>query len=161
MNIAELMTLYQSKDITDIWNASQSLRAINHPQHGVISPNQYRAMAHGKPCPYCGQKMKHGSQFKTISRKQAIDRGYQYINKQGQNYINSAGSCFFHPNYVTLDHRLNKARFPEKLFDYDNLQIMCWRCNLEKGDNNIFDLQHTYEYLDALADEALERYQVL
>ncbi|EAW37122.1 hypothetical protein [Lyngbya sp. PCC 8106] len=162
MNTVDLITLYRSKDITETWKSAQSLEVINHPQHGLISPNKYRAMFHGKPCPYCGQKMKHGNEFKTNLKKKAIELGYQYIDKQGEKYINNvAGSCFFHPNYVTLDHKLNKARFPEKLFDYDNLQIMCWRCNHEKGDNNAFDIQHTYQYLDALAEETLERYQVL
>ena len=47
------------------------------------------------------------------------------------------------------------------MFDYDNLQIMCWRCNRDKDDDNTFELQHTCEYLDTLAEEALARYQLL
>ena len=47
------------------------------------------------------------------------------------------------------------------MFDYDNLQVICWRCNREKRDNNSFDLQHKRKCLDSLAEEALDRYQLL
>jgi hypothetical protein len=57
---SELKTLYKASDIKDIWNASQNLAVINHPQDGWISPNQYRVQNKGKPCFYCGQKMVHG-----------------------------------------------------------------------------------------------------
>ncbi len=47
------------------------------------------------------------------------------------------------------------------MFDYDNLEIICWRCNREKGDNNSFELQYNQDYLSSLADEALARYPTL
>ena len=47
------------------------------------------------------------------------------------------------------------------MFDDGNLQVVCWQCNNNKGDDNTFDLKHTREYLDALADQALARYQLL
>jgi hypothetical protein len=106
--------------------------------------------------------MAHGKDFhSTPSKQEAVKRGYEYTDKWGKKVINQAGGVYFHPNYVTLDHKTNKARCPEKMFDYSNLQIMCWRCNHNKGDDNTFELQHTGEYLDALANEALARYQVL
>ena len=83
------------------------------------------------------------------------------MDKRGKKVTVRAGTVYFHPNFVTLDHKTNKARCPEKMFDYSNLQIMCWQCNNNKGDDNIFELQHTCEYLDALALEALTRYQLL
>lgn len=52
-------------------------------------------------------------------------RGYEYINRWGNKVINQAGDIFFHPNYVTLDHKHNKARCPEKMFDYSHLEAVC------------------------------------
>jgi hypothetical protein len=161
LNKSKLKTLYKASEIAEVWNASQNLAVIEHP-NGLISPNAYRAMYSSKPCPYCGQKMAHGKDFhSTPSKQKAVKHGYEYTDKWGKKVINQAGGVYFHPNYVTLDHKTNKARCPEKMFDYSNLQIMCWRCNHNKGDDNTFELQHTGEYLDALANEALARYQVL
>ena len=162
LNKSKLKTLYKASEIADVWNASQNLAIIEHPKHGLISPNAYRAMYGSKPCPYCGQKMAHGKDIhSTLSKQAALHLGYEYVDKQGKKVINRAGGIYFHPNYVTLDHKTNKARCPEKMFDYTNLQIMCWRCNHNKGDDNTFELQHTCEYLDALAEEAKARYQLL
>ena len=159
---SELKILYKASDIQYVWDSSKNLDVINHPQDGWISPNQYRAKSKGKPCPYCGKKMVHGKDFhSTSSKKEAIKRGYEYVDKHGKKFINQAGDFFFHPNYVTLDHKLNKARCPEKMFDYNNLEAVCWRCNREKGANNSFELQHNQKYLDSLADEALARYPTL
>ena len=154
-----LKTLYKTSEIAKVWSANHNLRIIAHPIYGLISPDAYRTMYGSKPCPYCGQKMVHGKNIHSTPSKQvALQRGYEYVDKQGKKTTNQAGGVYFHPNYVTLDHKTNKARCPEKMFDYRNLQIMCWRCNHNKGDDNTFELQHTCEYLDALALEALTRY---
>ncbi len=106
--------------------------------------------------------MAHGKElYSTSSRQEAIKRGYEYVNKKGQKTINAIGNIYFHPNYVTLDHKVNKARCPERMFDYSNLQIMCWQCNTNKSDNNAFEIDYSYEYLNSLANEALTRYQLL
>ena len=159
---SRLKTLYQTSEIAEIWNSSQNQAVIEHPEHGCISPNKYREMYKGKPCPYCGQKMVHDQKFySTSSQKKAIQLGYEYIDKWGKKTINQVGGRFFHPNYVTLDHKLNKARFPEKMFDYSNLEIICWRCNHDKGDDNTCNLKHNIEYLQSLASETLKRYPTL
>jgi hypothetical protein len=158
---SELSQLYCSEEISEVWNANQHLKVIQHPELGLISPNQYRTIGKDKPCPYCGKKMKHGEDFKTASKKDAIKRDYEYVNNAGQKRFNQIGSVFYHPNYVTIDHKINKARCPEKMFDYDNLQLICWKCNQEKGDDNTYDLRHTYDYLSDLVNEALNRYPPL
>ena len=160
---SELKILYKAHDIQDVWDYGKRLSVINHSQHGLISPNKYRAISNGKPCPYCAKKMVHGKKnHSTSSRQEAIKRGYEYIDKFGEIVINNINNkIFFHPNYVTLDHKTNKARCPEKMFDYDNLEVICWRCNREKGDNNSFELQYNQDYLNYLADEALARYTTL
>lgn len=151
---SKLKTLYKASEIAEVWNASQNLAVINHPKHGLISPNDYRAM-----CPYCGQKMVHRKELhSTSSRQEAVKRGYEYVDKWGKKVINQASGVYFHPKYVTLNHKINKARCPEKMFDYSNLQIMCWRCNNNKGDDNTFELQHTCKYLDTLAEQAQTLY---
>ncbi len=162
LNKSELKTLYKTSEIATVWSSGHNKAVIEHPIQGLITPNAYRVMYNHKPCPYCGQKMVHGQgNYSTRSRQVALQRGYEYVDKQGEKVINQAGSVYFHPNYVTLDHKTNKARCPEKMFDYDNLQIMCWRCNQSKGDDNAFELQHTCDYLDALAKTASDRYQLL
>lgn len=161
-NRQELAALYGSADINDVWHASQNYAVIDHPTLGKISPNQYRAKYHQKPCSFCGQKMVHGQAAHTTNNKrEAIARGYEYLDKNGRKIINQAGKTYFHPHYVTLDHKLNKARCPERMFDYDNLQIMCWKCNQLKGDNNAYELQHSLSYLHDLATETLDRYPLL
>ena len=162
INKLELETLYNSNEIRDFWHNSRKLKVINHPKFGWISPNQYRAKKIGHPCPYCGAKLVQGkNKNATFSREEAIERGYEYIDKSGNKVINQAGETFFHPHYTNIDHKINKARCPEKMFDYDNLQVICWRCNQEKRDSNSFELQHKQKSLDSLAEEALDRYKLL
>jgi hypothetical protein len=158
----ELILLYNSNDISKVWNLYQNKNVINHPQHGLISPNKYRDIKKGKPCPYCGQKMVHGKEFYVMqSELEARKRGYEYINKNGKKIINNIRDKYFHPNYINLDHKINKARCPEKMFDYDNLEAICWKCNSSKGDDNTYEIQHTSNYLKALVEEALIRYPTL
>ncbi|BDM83915.1 hypothetical protein [Acaryochloris marina] len=159
-----LSALYAGSDIDEVWQSGRNLPLIEHPTLGKISPNQYRAHYHLKPCPFCGQKMVHGqSSYATKSKQEAIGRGYQYQDANGNNTINRVGNShngyiYFHPHYVTLDHKLNKARCPERMFDTNNLQAMCWKCNNEKGDNNAYELQHSLDYMQSLAQETLNRY---
>lgn len=162
VNKKYLQTLYQASEVREVWEAGQNEKLINHPKFGWISPNEFRQNFDRKPCPFCGKRMVHGkARHATTSKQEALARGYQYVNSKGQKYINRAGSCYFHPNYVTLDHKLNKARCPELLFDADNLQAICWKCNQEKGDNNNFEIEHTSNFVSDLAREALERYPLL
>jgi HNH endonuclease len=158
----ELSSLYRGDDIASIWQASLNLKIISHPMFGKISPNSYRARYNAKPCPFCGTRMVHGQSFySTKSKKEAIKLVYQYIDIRGKEIINHIGKTYFHPNYVTLDHKLNKARFPEKMFDYDNLQVICWRCNHNKSDNNAFEIGQDLQYMQDLSRETLARYPSL
>lgn len=157
----ELSSLYRGSDIQEIWQASQNLPVINHPKFGKISPNQYRAKYNKKPCPFCGKKMVQGDLYKTTSKMEAIKNGYQYIDQNGNKCIHQIGSIYFHPNYISLDHKLNKARLPEKMFDADNLIAICWKCNAQKSDDNHFEIQHDFEYLKDLASETISRYPKL
>ncbi len=161
-NPQELAALYRGQDINLLWKDSQDQKIIAHPKLGRISPNQYRAKYHQKPCPFCGQKMVHGkSEHSTQNREEAIARGYEYLNANGTTRINRAGDTFFHPHYVTLDHKINKARCPELMFEYSNLQIMCWKCNFLKGDDNAYELLHTLSHIQDHAQEVLRRYPLL
>ena len=166
INRRELATFYSGTDINVLWNANHNLPVIDHPKLGKISPHQYRSQYHGKPCPFCAKRMVHGSFHSTNSKQEAIARNYQYLDSTGKTVINHAVNhsgryTYFHPHYVTLDHKLNKARCPEQMFDYKNLQIMCWKCNQQKGTNNAYELQHSRSYLQCLAQEILKRYPLL
>ena len=158
----ELSSLYRGDDVANIWQASLNLKIISHPNLGNISPNDYRSRYNAKPCPFCGVRMVHGKSFySTYSKIEAIERVYQYVDIKGKKTINCIGKTYFHPNYVTLDHKLNKARFPEKMFDYDNLQAVCWKCNHNKSDNNAFEIEQDLQYIQDLSREVLTRYPQL
>ncbi|MGK7918661.1 MAG: HNH endonuclease [Trichodesmium sp.] len=156
--VPRLDTLYDASEIQDMWDRHRTIPCIKHPTEGLITPNKYRANKRFKPCPYCGKKMVHGKQYSTKSKTEARRRGYEYKRADGKLDINQAGSLYFHQNYVTIDHKLNKARFPEKMFDYDNLEAICWRCNNEKSDNLIFELEHKLEHLRSLKESVFNRY---
>lgn len=154
----ELATLYNARDIQDLWTECRNLPIIQHPDGGWISPNELRATYKGQPCPFCGKEMVQGKTYITNSRQEAIARGYQYIDKQGKEKINKIGSSYFHQNYVNLDHIINKARCPELLFDYDNLQGVCFRCNSEKSDDNTYEARQGMEQMKSMAVEARKKY---
>ncbi|NEO54469.1 MAG: HNH endonuclease [Okeania sp. SIO3B5] len=158
VRLDKLYTLYDASEIKDIWDAAQTVPCIKDPKEGLISPYKYRTNKSFKPCPYCGKKMVHGRQYSTQSKEEAKKRGYEYKTVDGKLYINQAGSFYYHEHYVTIDHKLNKARFPEKMFDYDNLEAICWRCNNEKSDNLIFELEHKLEHLKSLKESVFNRY---
>ena len=162
VNKKEVSSLYNGCDIADIWQASLNLKVIVHPNLGKITPNHFRSMHNGKLCPFCAKRMVHGqSTYSTQSKQEAIDRDYHYMDAQENTTFNRIGNRYFHPHYVTLDHKLNKARFPEKMFDYDNLQAVCWKCNCIKSDNNAFELLHDLKYIQELSISAFDRYPIL
>lgn len=169
INKQDLISLYGGREIERLWRKSRFEPVINHPQYGWISPNEYRAKYAGKPCPFCGQKMVQGKDtYSTLSKEDAIKRGYEY-EVDGEKRFNKVEIGppehnryrYFHPHYISLDHKLNKARFPDKMFDSDNLQAMCWKCNNEKGNNNAYELEQTFDYIEDLANESLNRYPLL
>jgi hypothetical protein len=157
-----LKYLYDPKEIAVTWSEMQSKAIIDHPEFGKISPNDYRARFDGKVCPFCAQRMVHGQNLHTTQfKKEAIFRKYEYVNKKGVKYINNAGGRYYHPHYATLDHIVNKARCSELMFQADNLQIMCWKCNLEKGDNNNYEVELISSFAKDIARDALEKYKPL
>lgn len=158
----KLAGVYKSKEINEIWNNNQDEPLINHPQLGWISPNKFRSLYKNKPCPYCGKKMVQGrEEYSTMSKQVAIERGYGYINNNGNLIFNQIGSVYYHPNYITLDHKMNKARFPELMFDFNNLEAICWRCNQEKKDNNSFELENNLAYFNDLYQLINNKYKKL
>jgi hypothetical protein len=47
------------------------------------------------------------------------------------------------------------------MFEYDNLQIMCWKCNDQKRDNNNYEIEMSLDFAEDLAKIALEKYKTL
>lgn len=159
---ATLSLLYRREDIEAKWQTHQNDPILEHPTLGKISPNQLRATYKDKPCPYCGRKMRHGEAHKTYSRKEARLRDYAYLNQHNKQKINNvSGEVFFHPHYVTLDHKLNKARFPELMFDVSNLEAVCWKCNHEKGDDNLHEISQREEFVESVANETCQQFPLL
>lgn len=138
-----LSTLFNSNKINLAWRENRNQKVINHPQYGMISPNQLRAKSADTPCPHCSTIMKHGRAYKTTNREEAIARKFYYFDSEGNRHFCKIGRTYFSPQYVTLDHKLNKARFPNKMFDADNLEAVCWKCNHIKSDNNLFGILKT------------------
>lgn len=159
INKAQLASIYNAQTINYIWRSSKKYLVIDHPTLGKISPNKLRATFAWKPCPFCGKTMVQGKkEYTTFSKKEAISRGYQYINNNGEKWINHIESEYYHPNYVTLDHKVNKARCPDLMFEATNLEGVCFKCNLEKRDNNCFAAEKTQKAISKLVEEAIKKY---
>ena len=47
------------------------------------------------------------------------------------------------------------------MFDYDNLQVICWKCNLAKGDNNAYDLHHCLIHNQQLVKQTIKQFPLL
>lgn len=164
MDKSTLSSLYNGSDINEVWQASRHIPIIRHPQRGLISPNTYRAIHDGRACPYCESIMVFGSNFRKYSVSEARKAGYECQNSKGQVIINQAGTnptIYFHRHYVSIDHKVNKARCPEKMFDYGNLEAVCWQCNIEKSDNNSYKLEQGIKAISRLADETLAELKLL
>ncbi len=56
---------------------------------------------------------------------------------------------------------MNKARFPELLFEFNNLEAICWGCSNEKKDNNAFEIEQNLEYFKTLYKVVNEHYKKL
>lgn len=138
-----LSSLFSSSKINQIWGENSHEKLINHPQYGMISPNAFRAKFANTLCPHCLRMMKHGNSFRTQSRGEAIARKFYYLDGEGKRHFCQIKSTYFSDRYVTLDHKLNKARFPDKMFNADNLEAICWKCNQIKFDNNLFGILRT------------------
>ena len=135
-----LSSVFNGRKINQIWKENANARLIEHPQLGLISANALRAKFADTPCPHCSKVMKHGSPYKTQGRAEAIVRQFYYFDQDGNKHFCRIGNTYFSAQYVTLDHKLNKARFPNKMFDADNLEAICFRCNQIKSDNNLFGI---------------------
>ncbi|MEM8672790.1 MAG: HNH endonuclease [Cyanobacteria bacterium P01_G01_bin.67] len=135
-----LSPLFDSKKISLIWKENSHEKLIDHPQYGMISPNELRAKFADTPCPHCDTIMKHGESYKTSDQEEAIARKFYYFDSYGHRHFCKIGNVYFSDRYVTLDHKLNKARFPNKMFDVENLEAVCWKCNHIKSDNNLFGI---------------------
>lgn len=136
----KLSPLFSGTKINQIWRESSNYELINHPQYGMISPNALRAKFAQTPCPHCSVIMVHGSAYKTDSKEEAEIRGFYYHTNDNKKKYCKGEKTYFSNKYVTLDHKLNKARFPDKMFDADNLEAICWKCNDIKSDNNLFSI---------------------
>lgn len=44
---------------------------------------------------------------------------------------------------INVDHIKPKSKYPELQFDLNNLQILCWPCNKEKGNKYVVDYRTT------------------
>lgn len=137
----KLSPLFNARKINKIWQENSHVNLIDHPQLGMISANALRAKFADTPCPHCSRIMKHGSSYKTQENVEAIARQFYYFDdRDGERHFCKIGNTYFSDRYVTLDHKLNKARFPNKMFDPDNLEAICFKCNQIKSDNNIFGI---------------------
>lgn len=165
-NNKNLHALYKSKDISYLWSELRRERVISHPSRGLISPNEYRSIYADTPCPYCNKRMVQGQNHQTNDKRFAIASGYQYEDENGKKRINTvkkrfSKSTYFHPNYISLDHKLNKARFPGEMFKAENLEAVCWKCNNQKGDDNAFLIISRQHRIEKLVSKTLNQYPLL
>lgn len=83
----------------------------------LIPAKNIRQYGLGKPCSCCGKTMTRDKWSKTPING--------WLQKDG---------WWKNPCDVTIDHRYPKSLFPELIFDLDNMELICFRCNQDKGD---------------------------
>ena len=54
------------------------------------------------------------------------------------------GSTPKNPKFTHVDHIKCRKYFPELALDFNNLQVLCCRCNKVKGNKNSNDYRSTY-----------------
>jgi len=87
-----LSSLFNSNKISLIWKENSNEKLINHPQYGMISPNELRVKFANTPCPHCDKMMKHGSSYKTNSKEEAIARKFYYFEGNGNRRFYKIGN---------------------------------------------------------------------
>lgn len=50
---------------------------------------------------------------------------------------------------ITIDHIKPKSQYPELALDINNLQVLCWGCNKEKG-REFFDYRQSCQKQDVM-----------
>ena len=84
---------------------------------GLLPAKNIRSLGIGKPCACCGKPMTQ--------------------NKWSQTSVNGwlpEDGWWKNPRNVTIDHRYPKSLFPELMFEPDNMELVCHKCNQDKGD---------------------------
>lgn len=84
---------------------------------GLLPADDLREYGKGKLCPCCSKRMVRES-FSKLPVKGWLKSGDKWV----------------HPEQVTIDHRYPKSTFPERMFDPDNFELVCYKCNKEKSD---------------------------
>jgi 5-methylcytosine-specific restriction endonuclease McrA len=65
------------------------------------------------------------------------------VNKFGRKCM-KCGTTPKNPKSTHVDHIKCRKFFPELALDFDNLQVLCCRCNKEKGNKNSVDYRSKY-----------------
>lgn len=94
--------------------------------------------------------MVNGECFKVQEEYEANKRGYIEGGRDNK------GPIYMSPRYTTLDHILPKSHYPHLVLEYNNLQVICLRCNLNKGTSYTYDIEYKLDVIDR-ESEALKK----
>jgi 5-methylcytosine-specific restriction endonuclease McrA len=82
------------------------------------------------------------------NQKSWVDLKKQVHKKYGYQCM-CCGHMPSHKKYSNIDHIKPRKFFPELALDFDNLQVLCGRCNKEKGN------KHCTDYRQVIHNEVL------
>mgnify|MGYP002784143396 CR=1 FL=1 len=77
----------------------------------------------------------------------------QWVKDNSDKHCPVCGEKFSPINGRSIDHKLPRAQYPWLSFDFQNLWVICYRCNQEKGE------MHWYEYEHYIFKRYPNRYQ--
>lgn len=87
----------------------------------LLPARELRRYGSGKPCACCGKIMTYAQRSSTPVDGWLQEDGWE-------------DGWWKNPRNVTIDHRYPKSLFPDLMFDINNMELICHRCNQDKGD---------------------------
>lgn len=71
----------------------------------------------------------------------------EQVMKFGEKTHLTNGDFILQPNHPTVDHVLPKSYFPNLALDKQNLLMLCWSCNRQKGNNMVIASRMRHQQL--------------
>jgi 5-methylcytosine-specific restriction endonuclease McrA len=150
-----------TSEAAEFWREANHIPCIKLSNGRTITPRQLRQDFVGKPCQCCSKRMVDYSDD-TITDIQAESEQRQWFvtDYQGKKrYTQMGPNKFCHPRCVTLDHKLPKSKYPQLMFEFENLQIWCAGCNMAKQNSLTYEFDLAKQSIKNRAKAAIDKIQ--
>jgi 5-methylcytosine-specific restriction endonuclease McrA len=134
-----------ASDASELWSLSRKLPCIKLPNGRIVTPRELREDFIGKSCQCCNRVMAdYSDDTITYAQSEAEKRGWFVTDHEGKKrYTKMGPNKFCAPHCVTLDHKLPKSKYPQLMFNFENLQIWCAGCNTAKLSSVTYEFELT------------------